>query len=162
MFVVGRYWIIARDQADGSGGSAREMCAEAKHSAERSPWHCCKNKRIANGVYPPRPRGLRFIYDTTEPSIGVASLPAATSSIGDLAPGLSSLPPLSRASFLIRCRIFVILASKILFSLSPLSLLSSRLRVNCVTRENVYFPLDPRFYGPLTSLFRRTVSRRLM
>lgn len=45
-----------------------EMCAEAKHSAERSPWHCCKNKRIANGAYPPRPRRLRFIYDTSEPS----------------------------------------------------------------------------------------------
>lgn len=44
------------------------MCAEAKHSAERSPWHCCKNKRIANGAYPPRPRRLRFIYDTSEPS----------------------------------------------------------------------------------------------
>lgn len=54
------------------------MCAEAKHSAERSPWHCCKNKRIANGAYPPRPRRLRFIYDTSEPNPTFASLPAST------------------------------------------------------------------------------------
>ena len=80
----------ANQAEDGSDGSARARTygREAKHSAERSPWHCCKNKRIANGVYPPRPRSLRFIYDTTEPNAGVASLPAATSSVGDLAPGI--------------------------------------------------------------------------
>ena len=58
-------WLGVRARTPAYG---REMCAEAKHSAERSPWHCCKNKRIANGVYPPRPRSLRFIYDTTEPN----------------------------------------------------------------------------------------------
>lgn len=61
------------------------MCAEAKHSAERSPWHCCKNKRIANGAYPPRPRRLRFIYDTSEPN---PTLLLFLHLLGDLAPGL--------------------------------------------------------------------------
>lgn len=48
-----------------NGAYAR--CTEAKHSAEHSPWHCCKNKRIAltRCAHPPRIyRGLRFIYDT--------------------------------------------------------------------------------------------------
>ena len=61
------------------------MCAEAKHSVERSPWHCCKNKRIANGAYPPRPRRLRFIYDTSEPN---PTLLLFLHLLGDLAPGL--------------------------------------------------------------------------
>lgn len=46
---------------------ARNRCAEAKHFAEHSPWHCCKNKRIINAAHPPHlRRGPYFIYDTTE------------------------------------------------------------------------------------------------
>lgn len=49
---------------------ARTRCAEAKHSAEHSPWHCYKNKRITNAAHPPHlRRGLCFIYDTTEPKV---------------------------------------------------------------------------------------------
>lgn len=48
----------------------RTRCAEAKHSAEHSPWHCCKNKRITNAAHPPHlSRGFCFIYDTTEPKV---------------------------------------------------------------------------------------------
>lgn len=50
-----------------ASGAARE----AKHSVERSPWHCCKNKRIADrAAYPPRLRGLCFIYDTVRAAPG--------------------------------------------------------------------------------------------
>jgi len=57
---------------------AARCAAEAKHSAEHSPWHCCKNKRITNGLHA-RPASARvpvsFPDESAEPRSRISRFP---------------------------------------------------------------------------------------
>lgn len=60
---------------------ARIRCAEAKHSAEHSPWHCYKNKRITKRCTPassPQRSLFHLRYHWTDVTLPISPLPQIT------------------------------------------------------------------------------------